>query len=201
MEARQLVLRCFTDRLPTSVPWVCSRVSAAGRTDIFIVDPAWNAEFPQANTLIHSIVAATLVRGVHAASKFKRFEVTVLLGDDVMNSQLHYRARGRAADVAVLYFAQIPASFSSRRSDCKCLGCIALAREALLHEAKNCQLSLSHHLASTVIDAVLALLGHADGEARAQVAHAIRRDLEFGNAGFGGSPVRSTAGEEKRLHP
>jgi GNAT superfamily N-acetyltransferase len=182
MEARHLLLRRLTDRLPTSVPWLCSRVSWAGSTDIFIVDPAWDAELSPAGTLIHSAVIATLARGGRAASKSKRLQVTVLLGDDVMNSELHDRAWGVTADVAMQCFAEVPAIFSLRRSDTICLGCIALAREALSREAENGRIPVSRHLAGVVIDATLSLLGHAEGEARAQLAHAIRRDLELGNA-------------------
>jgi GNAT superfamily N-acetyltransferase/ssRNA-specific RNase YbeY (16S rRNA maturation enzyme) len=179
-EAQPILLRRFTDRLPVSVPWVCSRFSPAGRADIFIVDPAWDADVSQAVKLA---VTATLARGIRAASKSKRLQVTVLLGDNVMNSGLHHRAWGLSADAPMLCFAEVPAGFALRRSDSTCLGCIALAREALSREAKNGRIPLSRHLSAVVIDAVLALLGYEVGEARAQLAQAIRRDLEFGNAG------------------
>jgi GNAT superfamily N-acetyltransferase/ssRNA-specific RNase YbeY (16S rRNA maturation enzyme) len=166
--ARQLVLRRFTDRLPTSVPWLCSRFSVRARTDIFIVDPAWGTELSQMATLIHSAVTSGLARGLRAARSSKRLQVTVLLGDNVMNLQLQHRACGVATDVAMLCFAEVPAVFSLRGSDTVCLGCIALAREALSREAENARIPLSRHLASVVTEASLALLGHVDGKIHAQ---------------------------------
>jgi ssRNA-specific RNase YbeY (16S rRNA maturation enzyme) len=109
----------------------------------------------------------------------------VLLGDVVMNSHLHDRAWGHAADVAMQCFAEVPAIFS--RSNTICLGCIALAREALLREAENARIPLSHHIASVVIDATLTLLGYVDSDARDQLADAIKRELELGDACFGSS--------------
>ena len=60
MEARRLLLHRYTNRLPTSVPWVCSRESPAGRTDIFVIDPAWDLELAETGPLIHTAMAATL---------------------------------------------------------------------------------------------------------------------------------------------
>jgi GNAT superfamily N-acetyltransferase/ssRNA-specific RNase YbeY (16S rRNA maturation enzyme) len=191
MEARHLLLRRLTDRLPTSAPWFCSRVSRVGRTDIFIIDPAWEAELLQAGTLIHLTVTAALARGARSARNRKPHQVTVLLGDVVMNSHLHNRAWGHAADVAMQCFAEAPAIFSRRRSKTICLGCIALAREALSREAENARIPLSLHIASVVIDATLTLLGYVDGAARAQLADAIKTDLELGDTCFGSSPAIS----------
>jgi hypothetical protein len=113
--------------------------------------------------------------------------VTVLLGDDVMNSELHDRAWGVTAEVAMQCFAEVPAFFSLRRPRTTCVGCIALAREALAREAQNRRIPLSHHLAGVAIDATLTLLGHLDGEARAELADAIKKELELGDACYGSS--------------
>jgi hypothetical protein len=191
MEARHLLLRRLTDRLPTSVPWLCSRVSRLGRTDIFVIDPAWEAKLLPAATLVHLAVTAALARGAGAGRNRKPHQVTVLLGDVVMNSALHNRAWGHAADVAMQCFAEVPAIFSRRRSDTSCLGCIALAGEALSREAENARIPLSRHVASVMVDATLTLLGYVDGEARAQLADAIKRELELGDTCFGRSPAIS----------
>jgi GNAT superfamily N-acetyltransferase/ssRNA-specific RNase YbeY (16S rRNA maturation enzyme) len=187
MEARHLLLRRLTDRLPTSAPWLCSRVSRVGRTDIFIIDPAWEAELLHA---VHLAVTAALARGARGDRNGKPLQVTVLLGDVVMNSQLHNKAWGHAADVAMQCFAEVPAIFSRRRSDTSCLGCITLAREALSREAENARIPLSRHIASVMIDATLTLLGYVDGEVRAQLADAIKKELELGDT-FGSSPAIS----------
>jgi ssRNA-specific RNase YbeY (16S rRNA maturation enzyme)/GNAT superfamily N-acetyltransferase len=194
VEARRLLLHRYANRLQMSVPWVCSRESPAGRTDIFVIDPAWDRELAEAGPLIHTAVATTLARAPRRVDLRKPIEVTVLLGDDIMNSELHRIGWEHGACVPMLRFTEVPADFAigRRRRGSTYLGGLAFARETIMDQAQTKQLSAARYLAAMVIHGILVLLGYLEGdESCSHLAHAIESELFPDGAAGDGAPTHA----------
>lgn len=178
MKAQRLYLQRFTDRLPICAPWLCSHSSSAIRTDIFVIDPAWDAELSRIGALIHRCAATTLDR---CGAGFGQLRFTVLLGDDAMNLQLHRRAWGYPDKAAMLCFAEFPRRSILNRRRITSLGVVALAHEELQREADKRAISIDRRVGRAVIEGSLVLLDHPDGPARSELAMAIEMDVGFGS--------------------
>lgn len=191
MEVRRLLLHRYSNRLPNSVPWVSSRECSVGRTDIVVIDPAWNPDLAESAPLIHTVTSAAIARAApRSVHRRKPIEVTVLLGDDVMNSELNRIGSGDIAIAAMLCFAELPADLgvARGRTGSTYLGGLAFARETVAHQAQRKQLSVARHLASLAIHGMLVLLGFGEGDAiHTRLADLIEAEVSsHGAAGTGG---------------
>lgn len=115
--------------------------------------PKWQVRLPRFESLCHLAANATWVEAFNGSGKF---EMTIVLADDVFIQELNLRYRKQDKPTNVLSFPHDNIE-SLIPNHVNILGDIVISFEALEREAPQ---NLSHHLSHLVVHGCLHLLGY-----------------------------------------